>query len=175
LPSQIRAILCALAIASPALAATRKAPAGPGGDCLSCHADQYLKKQVVHPPVKNGLCGACHVSQSETEHVFALAADGKQLCRQCHGPRDTQKVLHNPVKEGLCLFCHDPHASDNYVRLRRTIFDTCTTCHPSKDYRMKRRSPSTARSIPSRTIKYASPATTPIRAITRSASRPGRR
>ncbi|MFL5361345.1 MAG: cytochrome c3 family protein [Myxococcales bacterium] len=128
----MRAILCALAIASPALAAARKAPAGPGGDCMSCHAEQYVKKQVVHPPVKNGLCAACHVSQSETEHVFALAADGKQLCRQCHGPRDTQKVLHNPVNEGLCLFCHDPHASDNYVRLRRTVFDTCTTCHPSK-------------------------------------------
>lgn len=108
------------------------APAGPGGDCITCHADDYAGKAVIHPPVKSGLCAACHVSTSETTHTFGLAAEGKQMCRQCHGPRDTQKVLHNPVAEGLCLFCHDPHASNNPVRLRKTILDTCTTCHPSK-------------------------------------------
>jgi len=126
------ALLCALLFASPAAKALSvRAPSGPGGECLSCHA-QYAAKKVVHPPVKNGLCAACHVSTSPTSHAFELAGDGKQMCRQCHGPRDTQKVLHNPVSEGLCLFCHDPHASDNHARLRRTIFDTCTTCHPSK-------------------------------------------
>ena len=113
LPSQVSALSCALLLAAPAAhALSPRAPAGPGSDCLTCHT-QYAKKKVVHPPVKNGLCAACHVSTSPTAHTFALAAEGKLMCRQCHAPRDTQKVLHNPVTEGLCLFCHDPHASAN--------------------------------------------------------------
>lgn len=108
-----------------------KAPAGPGDDCLSCH-DAYLAKKVVHPPVKNGLCAACHVSTSATKHTFEQPADGKKLCAQCHATRDTMKVLHPPVSEGLCLNCHDPHASEHHARLRASVFDTCTSCHPSK-------------------------------------------
>ena len=131
----MKAAAAALALVSAAAGAKTSrpaAPAGPGGDCIACHANDYAGKAVIHPPVKSGLCAACHVSTSATAHKFGLAADGKLLCRQCHGPRDTLKVLHNPVTEGLCLFCHDPHASNNPVRLRKTIFDTCTTCHPSK-------------------------------------------
>lgn len=108
-----------------------KVPPGPGGDCLSCH-DEYAGKKIVHPPVKNGLCLGCHVSTSDTAHRFELANGGKQLCAQCHSTRDTMKVLHPPVSEGLCLNCHDPHASDHHARLRINVFDTCTTCHPSK-------------------------------------------
>ncbi len=52
------ALFCALLLAAPgATALSVRAPAGPGGDCLSCHA-QYAAKKVVHPPVKNGLCSA---------------------------------------------------------------------------------------------------------------------
>lgn len=128
------AVIAAVALTATAAAAkpAKPAPAGPGDDCHGCHANDYKGFAVIHPPVKNGLCSGCHFSTSETAHEFELVADGKELCRQCHGPRDTQKVLHNPVNEGLCLFCHDPHASNNPVRLRKTIFDTCTTCHPSK-------------------------------------------
>jgi predicted CXXCH cytochrome family protein len=113
-------------------ASTTKRPAGPGDDCLSCHGALIADKKVVHPPVKRGLCLGCHAPASDKEHLFAWQAEGKQMCRQCHAPRDLQKVLHPPVSEGLCLYCHDPHASDNHVRLRLTIFDTCTQCHPSK-------------------------------------------
>jgi predicted CXXCH cytochrome family protein len=113
-------------------ASTPKRPAGPGDDCLSCHGALIADKKVVHPPVKRGLCLGCHAPASDKEHLFAWQAEGKQMCRQCHAPRDLQKVLHPPVSEGLCLYCHDPHASDNHVRLRLTIFDTCTQCHPSK-------------------------------------------
>lgn len=128
LPPQVTALALAL-VASAAFAKPK--PNGPGDDCLSCH-DAYLAKKVVHPPVKNGLCAACHVSSSASAHTFDLAADGKAMCAQCHSTRDTQKVLHPPVVEGLCLTCHDPHASDNHARLRLPVFDTCTSCHPSK-------------------------------------------
>jgi predicted CXXCH cytochrome family protein len=107
------------------------APRGPGDECLSCHTE-WAGKKVVHPPVKNGLCLGCHASASETEHTFSLRADGKALCAQCHSTRDTRKVLHAPVTEGLCLNCHDPHGSDFHARLRKNVFDTCTSCHPSK-------------------------------------------
>lgn len=118
-------------VAWPANAKPSKAPAGPGGDCLTCH-DEYAKKKVVHPPVANGLCLACHSVASEVEHKFELAADGAAMCAQCHSTRSTQKVLHPPVVEGLCLTCHDPHASNFQARLRVSLFDTCTSCHPSK-------------------------------------------
>lgn len=115
-----------------AAAAPGRRPAGPGEDCLACHAGLAAGKKVVHPPVKHGLCLGCHDPASETEHVFGWKAEGKQMCRQCHAARDLQKVLHNPVTEGLCLYCHDPHASDHHKRLRLPVFDTCTQCHPSK-------------------------------------------
>ncbi len=111
---------------------SKPAPAGPGDECQSCHASAWEKQRIVHPPVKNGLCFACHVSISETRHLFDLAAEGKQLCAQCHSTRDSQKVLHPPVAEGLCLECHDPHASNERARLRQSTFATCTRCHPSK-------------------------------------------
>jgi predicted CXXCH cytochrome family protein len=127
------ALAAALAAGAPARAAAPgKRPAGPGDDCLACHAGLIANKKVVHPPVQRGLCLGCHQPASETEHLFAWQADGKMMCRQCHAPRDLQKVKHNPVTEGLCLYCHDPHASDNHVRLRLPVFDTCTQCHPSK-------------------------------------------
>jgi predicted CXXCH cytochrome family protein len=136
LPSQVAGLVCgllmALATSAHAAPASQKPPAGPGGECFTCHAGAYQDKAVVHPPVRNGLCGACHVSTSDSQHTFRLTADGGQMCRQCHAPRDTQKVLHPPVSEGLCLGCHDPHASNNPVRLRKPIYETCTQCHPSK-------------------------------------------
>jgi predicted CXXCH cytochrome family protein len=107
------------------------APAGPGDDCLKCHGDLAVKK-VVHPPVKNGMCLACHTPTSGAEHKFVEAKDGAQQCRQCHAWRNMEKVKHGPVDHGLCLFCHDPHQSDHHKRLRKPIFETCTQCHPSK-------------------------------------------
>jgi predicted CXXCH cytochrome family protein len=125
-------LVLALAAGAAGAASTPRRPAGPGDDCLSCHGALIADKKVVHPPVKRGLCLGCHAPASEKEHIFGWQADGKQMCRQCHAPRDLQKVLHPPVVEGLCLYCHDPHASNNHVRLRLTVFDTCTQCHPSK-------------------------------------------
>lgn len=129
----IRAALALLvAAAAPAEGAERRRPAGPGEDCLSCHGALVAGKAVVHPPVRNGLCLGCHAPASATEHAFGWQAEGRDMCRQCHGPRYTQKVRHDPVEQGLCLYCHDPHASDHHARLRLPVFQTCTQCHPSK-------------------------------------------
>lgn len=138
-PGRRQALVCALALltAAPALAAAPmpklpRVPAGPGDDCRTCHADAWAGKEVIHPPVKNGMCLGCHVSTSDTAHTFELAAEGKALCAQCHSTRSSKKVQHPPVTEGLCLDCHDPHASNEHARLRQSPFDTCTRCHPSK-------------------------------------------
>ncbi len=136
LPPKVSAtvLVAALALATMAWGGAKKPkPAGPGGDCASCHADAWPKKKVVHPPVQQGLCNACHRSSSATAHVFELAApEGSAMCLQCHNARSSKKVLHPPVVEGLCLNCHDPHASDNVARLRLPVFETCTGCHPTQ-------------------------------------------
>lgn len=131
LSPQVAALVLALAAGLASAEGKAPAPAGPGERCASCH-DAWLTKKVVHPPVKQELCAGCHVSTSETKHTFELRASGKALCGQCHSTRDTMKVLHPPVSEGLCLNCHDPHGSNNHARLRQPIFETCTSCHPSK-------------------------------------------
>ena len=69
----MKALLGALLLLAPATGGARPAaPAGPGGECIACHAEDYAGKAVIHPPVKNGLCTACHVSISETSHSFGL-------------------------------------------------------------------------------------------------------
>ncbi len=125
------AIVIAVLTATAATQAVRgPRPKGPGGDCSGCHAATWEKKKVVHAPVWQGLCSACHVSKSATEHAFELVAqDGSAMCVQCHNARVSKKVLHPPVVEGLCLTCHDPHASDNHARLRQPVYETCTGCH----------------------------------------------
>lgn len=132
LPPQV-ALLPLLALTGAWAGQPRPAPppAGPGERCLDCHT-RYATQAVVHPPVREGLCFACHTSSSPTEHTFELRDEGRGLCAQCHSTRDTKKVLHPPVSEGLCLNCHDPHASAFPARLRQSTFDTCTTCHPAK-------------------------------------------
>ncbi|MGE5048547.1 MAG: cytochrome c3 family protein, partial [Deltaproteobacteria bacterium] len=124
LPPQVIAL--ALLAAAPAAP-----PKGPGDDCLACHGELAVKK-IVHPPVKNGLCVACHEPVDDHAHRFRMRAEDKRLCTQCHAARNTEAVLHNPVVQGLCLACHDPHQSDNLARLRKPVKDTCTQCHPSK-------------------------------------------
>ncbi|HZX94161.1 MAG TPA: cytochrome c3 family protein [Myxococcales bacterium] len=124
LPPQVIAL--ALLAAAPATP-----PQGPGDDCLACHGALAVKK-IVHPPVKNGLCVACHEPADEHSHRFVMRQEDKRLCTQCHAGRSNEAVLHNPVVQGLCLACHDPHQSDNLARLRKPVKDTCTTCHPSK-------------------------------------------
>ncbi len=133
-PPQVTRALGLALLALATLGASRRPPlpAGPGGDCAQCHLGQYGGFKVVHAPVKSGLCGACHVSSSATQHTFDLLEEGKSLCTQCHSGRAFLKVKHLPVEQGLCLGCHDPHASDHHARLRKPIFETCTTCHPTK-------------------------------------------
>ena len=96
-------VLLAAALGTAAAPGAGQRPAGPGGDCLGCHAGLVAGRKVVHPPVQNGLCLGCHASLSPTEHLFGWQQEGKAMCRQCHAPRDTEKVRHNPVEQGLCL------------------------------------------------------------------------
>ena len=131
--SRLSPEIAALALVLATVAIAAPAPQGPGGECESCHSSAWSTKKVIHPPVKFGLCLACHQSTSDSKHTFEMRAEGKELCGQCHSTRSTRKVLHPPVNEGLCLECHDPHASDFSARLRVPIFETCTRCHPSKE------------------------------------------
>lgn len=103
-------------------------------DCLSCHdahasAFTGMLRPVVHPPFGDGMCDACHMT--ETDHPGVLRAAGGRLCRMCHGsyPNPQERVVHEPVAAGNCGACHKPHAAKQPHLLAAPQPEVCLSCH----------------------------------------------
>lgn len=104
--------------------------------CLGCHAFSWSDKAgpkegfLLHRPVREGRCAACHDPHGGARRLF-LKADVGDLCLACHdaevyGPG----VLHGPLAVGDCLVCHDPHASETAGLLKARPTDAlCLKCH----------------------------------------------
>jgi predicted CXXCH cytochrome family protein len=59
----------------------------------------------------------------------ALLKDPERLCFDCHDRRLLEgKFTHAPVRQG-CDTCHQPHSSDHRGLLKKSVEETCTTCH----------------------------------------------
>lgn len=103
----------------------------------SCHTSMG-RAQSVHPPVKEGMCTACHLATAEaakkTKHPgnlsITLIQEGADLCYQCHEPKNKKKTIHAPVMAGDCITCHDPHQSQNKGMLKQAGARLCFQCHP---------------------------------------------
>lgn len=114
--------------------------------CISstCHPSMG-KAQSVHPPVKDGLCTACHLATTETDKKtihpgnlsITLIQQGADLCYQCHAPKNTKKTVHAPVMAGDCITCHDPHQSPNKGMLKQAGARLCFQCHPDNMIKQK--------------------------------------
>lgn len=133
----------ALAVAS-LLFVTFAGILGPGSEMAwaeakSCTTSQCHSKvgrgANVHPALAME-CTFCHQPVDEktmydgARHSFKMAADGAELCYQCHEAKNTQAVVHVPVAGGLCTFCHDPHQSENARLLKADpLPELCFQCH----------------------------------------------
>ncbi len=98
------------------------------GDCLAadCHrptAEHLARAKIVHPPLKERTCAACHVRHSDQAPPRLLKMPMGDLCFGCHkdlGAKiQSSAYLHQPVRNGDCIACHDPHGADFVQLLKR--------------------------------------------------------
>jgi formate dehydrogenase gamma subunit len=125
--------------AMPALAG---APAGPTNeDCLGCHADKGLTKDVkgkkvslyadeavLKASVHSRLaCTACHADVKEVPHPERLAPVS---CRTCHaGPAEKFSQSVHGRKDGPQLDCQSCHGAHDAKRAAQLGTALCETCH----------------------------------------------
>jgi predicted CXXCH cytochrome family protein len=130
------------------LGAHRKiAPTGKAA-CTGCHdphrsPNRRLLRPLLHAPVKEGKCEACHRTDGKLKIPMALG-----FCHLCHDKKAfTLPVVHDPVKKGRCFDCHDPHGSrwrallhGNFAEEREPQagegdFALCVRCHDAAGFR----------------------------------------
>ncbi len=93
-----------------------------------CHLE-HTSKPVIHDPVSEGSCEACHETVDVKEHTYKLTDKEPALCTQCHDEL-SKKYVHGALDEGQCSQCHETHVSDNKFRLpAERIGDVCAECH----------------------------------------------
>ena len=101
-------------------------------DCFKCHQTEKFKGKVIHQPVKENKCAACH-SPHVAKHKGLLKIEEAKLCFQCHESIEEKvsqsKFLHQPVKDGSCVKCHSPHAAEYSDLMDKDIADGCLSCH----------------------------------------------
>lgn len=96
--------------------------------CLDCHAD-LAGGAMVHEPVSEEMCEACHEHPDESLHTFVLAENQTAGCAVCHDKAEGGHA-HLPYEEGKCTACHDPHHSETEALLRFEDEETmCMSCH----------------------------------------------
>lgn len=98
--------------------------------CTQCHAP-FGKKNVLHPPVKDGDCLACHKPHGASgRFLLSNSEDQTTLCLGCHDNAPfKQKFMHGPVAVGACTKCHAPHESTDKYLLDGTVRNLCLKCH----------------------------------------------
>ncbi|HEY6871697.1 MAG TPA: cytochrome c3 family protein [Geobacteraceae bacterium] len=98
--------------------------------CSQCH-DPKGKKKVVHPPVKEGDCLACHKPHGGSgPYLLDVGENQSELCLGCHDAAPfKQEFMHGPVAFGACTKCHDPHESGEKALLKGPVRDLCLNCH----------------------------------------------
>jgi len=93
-----------------------------------CHAE-HTAKPIIHDPVTEGSCEACHETVSIEEHTYKLTDKEPGICMQCHDEH-TKNFIHSALEDGGCSQCHETHSSENEFRLvGGTVGDMCAECH----------------------------------------------
>lgn len=97
-------------------------------DCIDCHGE-LAEGAMVHEPVEEEMCDACHEQDDEDLHVFLMPENQTDTCLVCHDEVGGT-VMHDPVAKGHCTTCHDPHHSEAEALLREEDQSMlCADCH----------------------------------------------
>jgi predicted CXXCH cytochrome family protein len=98
--------------------------------CSQCH-NPFGKKNVMHPPVKDGECLACHKPHGGSgRFLLEVGENQTDLCLGCHDSAPfKQKFMHGPVAVGACTKCHAPHESAEKNLLEGPVRNLCLKCH----------------------------------------------
>lgn len=100
-------------------------------NCFDCHEKMSFSGKVVHKPLTEGKCTACH--NPHVAHFKGLLdQQGADLCYSCHLEEKKQFVqgkVHAPVRRGECLVCHAPHAASASGLVRDNLSGICLSCH----------------------------------------------
>lgn len=98
--------------------------------CTQCH-EAMGKKKVVHSPVREGDCIACHKPHGASgPKLLDVGEDQTELCLGCHDSAPfKEKYLHGPVAAGDCTACHNPHEAAEKGLLKNPSRETCLKCH----------------------------------------------
>ncbi|UCE59648.1 MAG: hypothetical protein JSU63_19665 [Phycisphaerales bacterium] len=126
----IAMVLWGAGLVSVGIVSQTRPPVGYEGGCTDagCH-DKRHKRPVVHDPVGEQTCDACHELTNEEKHEFKFPLSGAALCFDCHEEHEGE-VMHSPAEDGECTSCHDPHASQTKALLKEeTIAAVCIDCH----------------------------------------------
>ena len=127
------------AAGTPAPPKGKAASAGPTNEeCLGCHADKGLTKQVGGKPVSlftdeaalrtsvHGrlACAACHTGIAEIPHAEKLTPVS---CRKCHSKAAGSVAESIHAQAGVdCQSCHGSHT---VTRVTKMWLATCEACH----------------------------------------------
>ncbi|NTW88078.1 MAG: cytochrome C [Desulfobulbaceae bacterium] len=106
--------------------------------CEQCH-NPFGKKKVLHPPVKDGDCLACHKPHGGAgRFLLNVNEDQTDLCTGCHDSAPfKRKFTHGPVAVGSCTKCHDPHEAAEKSLLSSPVWEVCLKCHDDFKAQMK--------------------------------------
>jgi predicted CXXCH cytochrome family protein len=98
--------------------------------CYQCH-DEMENKQVIHDPVSEGDCLACHNPHGATnQYLLNVGTDQANLCFDCHDNEPFElQFKHGPAAVGACTLCHSPHESKHQSLLQSEIRALCLKCH----------------------------------------------
>ena len=124
---------------APSTESAAKKPTTETRECASdtCHAG-IVNRKVMHGPVAQKQCLACHQYDVASEHRFKSVFPKDKQCGDCHDLKQ-KAVVHQPVQEGKCTACHDPHGSDFKNSLvADPARGLCLTCHKQMDFSKKK-------------------------------------
>lgn len=106
------------------------------GLCTQCHSGLDTES-VVHAPVKQGMCTACHNLHAGERKL--LVKPIRELCVSCHIDKSNYKFFHGPAAASDCMSCHNPHQSKNQALLVKEGAGLCFSCHTGMEEKIKKK------------------------------------
>lgn len=98
--------------------------------CYLCH-DKLAMGPVVHGPVRDGDCTACHRYHGASgPKLLDMGEDQTAFCTGCHDEGEFRRhYQHGPAAVGDCTSCHTHHSSTEKKLLKEQSRQLCLSCH----------------------------------------------